>query len=149
MKRYFKTLVAIVCAVVLFAAPSTALAALSSEPNLVVNEGGLKIFYFEPEAYYLQGGYTKFLKDTTSSDGYWLVPAGNESIFNCYLTDTAYFRVKVASKSDGIVYDSGVINEFTDHIVFPAKITDQQYLIIVEAYTDINIMGYDGYFYNN
>ena len=147
MKKLLKRIIVIAFVAVLFTAPSTALAA--STPVLQVEDDGFKYFLYEPEPYYLAGNNSTFLKDTTTSDGWWRIPAGRPFYTNVYLNEPGTYRVIISKEGTGVVYDSGIITEFTSQAVFPPLTKDAKYLIWITAYTNINIMAYDGIFYND
>lgn len=148
MKKLLKRIIAIAFVAILFTAPSNALAASTSMPVLIFNQEGIKYFEYQPSPYYLSSNTSVVLEDTTTADKWWDIPANHESTNNFYLKESGYFRVMVFERNEGLIYDTGVINDFYHQIRFPAQTTAKKYQIWVTAYTPINITGYDGFLFN-
>ena len=145
MKKFLRRITLLALVATMFIMPaSTALAA--STPELVIDIPGVKYFEYQPSPYFVASGQSPILKDTTTSDGCWDVPAGKS--FRCQIdvdrNTTVTFRVLIVSSSSGISYDQVVTGSFAICDI-PAKATDTCYQVWVVAYSDINIYGYGGY----
>lgn len=165
MKKFFKSFLSILCAAIIFSNPFTASATSqtaqgltsvtafsNTDPVLVMNYQGtnevIKVLQFQPNPYHLTANSAYILKDITTSDGYWNVPAGNKFTFNLYLTDDStnyYFRVLVLGDKQGIITYTDVLSQKYPQFNLPALPYDEKYQFWVVAYTDIDLYMYDGF----
>lgn len=140
MKKFLTRVIALALVAFLFAAPS--IASAESIPVCETNIDGIKAFFFQPDWYYLAGGKSLVLRDTTESDGYFHVPAGDQVTYNVTLSDPGSFRVTIYWPGHGTVYN-GIINDSLDYLITLPKIAiDAKYEITVTALSNISILAY-------
>ncbi|MGN6714028.1 hypothetical protein [Anaerocolumna jejuensis] len=147
MKKVLSRILAMALAVILFAAP-TATVSAATTPTLVMNTDGIKIFQYLPDPYSLPANQSLILSDTTTSDGYWKVPAGNKFTFSVSLDDDAvnqYQRVLVSSKKQGIITYTDIDSYKHPQFNLPALPYDDEYQFWLVAITDLSVSGYVGY----
>ena len=146
MKKILSRVLAMALALLLFTAPSTVSAAsTTSTPVLTYTDGILKMYKFQPDAYYLTPGNTLQLRDITASDGRWYVPAGRAPVFVAWLADFGDLRVRVADRNSQLVYDSGSVYSNSHVVSLPAKSIDEYYIVWITAQSGLEIEGYDGF----
>lgn len=147
MKRVLSRIIAMAIAVILFAAP-TATVSAATLPTLVMNVDGIKVYRYIPDPYSLSANQSLILNDTTTSDGYWKVPAGNKFTFNVTLSDNAvnqYQRVLVVGKKQGMITYTDISSYKYPQFNLPALPYDEEYQFWLVAITDLSVAGYDGY----
>lgn len=147
MKKMLTRIIAIAMAVLLFAAP-TATVSAATIPTLVMDIEGIKVYQYLPDSYSLLANQSMILRDTTTSDGFWKVPAGNNFTFNVNLDDNAvnqYHRVLILGKKQGIILYTEVDSYKYPQFNLPALSFDEEYQFWLVAMTDLSVSGYNGY----
>lgn len=147
MKKVLSRIIAMAIALILFAAP-TATASAATLPTLVMNVDGIKVYRYIPDPFLLSANQSLILKDTTTSDGYWKVPAGNKFTFNVSLADDAvnqYQRVLVLGKKQGIITYTDISSYKYPQFNLPVLSYDEEYQFWLVAITDLSVAEYDGY----
>lgn len=142
MKKLFKRIAILICIMTLFTAPSTALAASTPVLSnwLYTDEYFFRTFNYEPDPYYLQGssGTSLILRDITSSDGYWTVPAKYDFSLQVNLAQSGTFRVLIVKQGGGVVVNETVTGQ-TFYSTIPASLQDARYQVWVTPYSDIYV----------
>lgn len=148
MKKILKSFIAIICAVVLFSAPSVT-ASAASVPVLVVDASDVRVYEYQPSTFFLEAGYSTQIKDTTTSDGWFKVPAGKKLSIRLYFDDNSnqYYRVLIQSKTQGTILYTDIQSEKYPSFELPALPYDEDYVIVVHAVTNTYIMRYSTMFY--
>jgi hypothetical protein len=146
MKKFIKSLIAIMCAMVLFSAPSVtaSAASASSVPALVLDVEGIRVYEYQPEPFFLEAGYSTQIKDTTTSDGWFKVPAGKKLSIRLYFDDNSnqYYNVLIRSKTLGTILYTGVQSEKYPLFECPVQSYDDDFPINVYAVTNNYILRY-------
>lgn len=145
MKKVLKSILAVVLTFVIFSATITASAASNSIPELVINEQGVKSFTFKPTPYFLNGNETCLIQDATVSSGFWHVPAGNRILWNIHFVDTCYYKLYILKEGEGAILITDVQNEKYPAIELQAIDTDANYMLVVLAASEAEVMSYFGY----
>lgn len=153
MKNVFKKLAVLICAMVLAVMPASSAFAATQEPILDINAPGVvKLFAYRPSLLEIADGVPTVLRDTTTSNGAWSVPAGKRFRFQvtCEWPDVSML-VKVQSLKTGSFKYFGVYksSNYGVDIDIPAQSFDDNYVFSVDS-SGIShyILSYAGIFLN-
>lgn len=137
MKTFLKRFIALTLAVLLFVAPSTAIAA--STPELIYSDGSMKWFVYEPSP--LQIKNATHLKDTTTSDGTFYVPAGKNLKITIIFADESAYRVMIYPSVGSAII--GNIEEGPSvSIDIPAYNVGINYKVMISAISLLSVTDY-------
>lgn len=141
MKKLLSKFIAIALISVLFAAPTTTMAATAaSTPVLIYSDGDSKIYQYQPTPLAVAAGNATNLLDVTgpNSNGFWSVPAGKEFLF--HLDSPGTFEVFIYQEGLGIVFDRVVSSG--EGCWIPAMAKDVKYGVWVRAIDNLSISAY-------
>ncbi len=152
MKKIYKRISIVLCIIFVFSAPSSVLATVIPQPvcTFTYSDSTLdwKIYEYQPTPYSLSLNVGIALPDTTSSDKYWHVPAGNQVHFTCTFTSSGVSKIKVYEVTGTLQftllydYDYKVLDG--NYFDLPSSSTDKTYMITIECYSNLgfSISGY-------
>jgi hypothetical protein len=136
MKKVFKKLAVLVCAMVLAVMPVSSAFASTQVPIVTTNVPGVfKAFQYQPPLLEFNDGIATQLSDITTSNGDWYVPAGTTMRFTI-TTEQPYtsMLVTVYSRTTGLKYQrlhTSSINGFDFDV--PAPAYNDYYVLMVDS----------------
>ena len=145
MKKMFKKIIVLICALALFTYPAASAYAATSVPVLVASypETGFKLYEFQPDPLTLLPGQGAHLTDGAND---WYVPAGKTFIFGINTLNVgSVMRVQVYESGYGWVYDA--IHYDTVDITLPGDYTGRYFHVLVTAIQPSTITNF-AFFHN-
>ena len=140
MKKFITKVFALICIISLFTAPTSVLAA--SVAVCTYNANGLKLFTLQPSPLQLEPGNAFVCADTTTSTyGYFTVPANTNSTFRCKFSSSCQYTLTVIRTGASYI---NTINGTTSevYVSFPESDMERQYIVLINAISDCTLIDY-------